>query len=160
MTNRFSTAEPTEREAGIAAAALAVQRGQLVVLPTDTVYGVGADAFSPDAVKRLLAAKGRGRDMPPPVLVSAATTLDALHGDLDAIAGWQNPDWLDIPIPTLVVTAESDTPAIQDFARQWSAGLPRAPFASIPRAGHMMPIEQPELTTAVITDWLLTEGIT
>ncbi len=78
MTNRFSTAEPTEREAGIAAAALAVQRGQLVVLPTDTVYGVGADAFSPDAVKRLLAAKGRGRDMPPPVLVSAATTLDAL----------------------------------------------------------------------------------
>ena len=78
MTNRFSTAEPTEREAGIAAAALAVQRGQLVVLPTDTVYGVGADAFSPEAVKRLLAAKGRGRDMPPPVLVSAATTLDAL----------------------------------------------------------------------------------
>jgi tRNA threonylcarbamoyl adenosine modification protein (Sua5/YciO/YrdC/YwlC family) len=78
LTNRFSTAEPTEREAGIAAAALAVQRGQLVVLPTDTVYGVGADAFSPEAVKRLLAAKGRGRDMPPPVLVSAATTLDAL----------------------------------------------------------------------------------
>jgi L-threonylcarbamoyladenylate synthase len=78
LTNRFSTAEPTEREAGIAAAALAVQRGQLVVLPTDTVYGIGADAFSPEAVKRLLAAKGRGRDMPPPVLVSAATTLDAL----------------------------------------------------------------------------------
>jgi tRNA threonylcarbamoyl adenosine modification protein (Sua5/YciO/YrdC/YwlC family) len=48
------------------------------VLPTDTVYGVGADAFDPEAVKRLLEAKGRGRDMPPPVLVSAATTLDAL----------------------------------------------------------------------------------
>lgn len=78
MTNRFSTVDPTEREAGIAAAALAVQRGQLVVLPTDTVYGVGTDAFSPEAVRRLLAAKGRGRDMPPPVLVSAATTLDAL----------------------------------------------------------------------------------
>jgi tRNA threonylcarbamoyl adenosine modification protein (Sua5/YciO/YrdC/YwlC family) len=78
LTNRFSTADPTEREAGIAAAALAVQRGQLVVLPTDTVYGIGTDAFSPDAVRRLLAAKGRGRDMPPPVLVSAATTLDAL----------------------------------------------------------------------------------
>ena len=45
---------------------------QLVVLPTDTVYGVGADAFDPDAVQRLLDAKGRGRDMPPPVLVSAA----------------------------------------------------------------------------------------
>jgi tRNA threonylcarbamoyl adenosine modification protein (Sua5/YciO/YrdC/YwlC family) len=75
---RFSTADETEREAGIANAALAVQRGQLVVLPTDTVYGIGADAFDAEAVRRLLAAKGRGREMPPPVLVSAPTTLDAL----------------------------------------------------------------------------------
>ncbi len=78
MGQRFSTAEETEREAGVAAAALAVQRGQLIVLPTDTVYGVGADAFDAAAVRALLAAKGRGRDMPPPVLVSAASTLDAL----------------------------------------------------------------------------------
>ena len=75
---RFNTDEAVEREAGIASATLAVQRGRLVVLPTDTVYGIGADAFDPDAVRRLLAAKGRGREMPPPVLVSAATTLDAL----------------------------------------------------------------------------------
>src|SRR4051794_33921575 len=75
---RFSTGDPVEREAGLAAAALAVQRGQLVVLPTDTVYGIGADAFDAEAVSRLLAAKGRGREMPPPVLVSAPTTLDAL----------------------------------------------------------------------------------
>jgi tRNA threonylcarbamoyl adenosine modification protein (Sua5/YciO/YrdC/YwlC family) len=78
VSNRFETADETAREAGIAAAALAVQRGELVVLPTDTVYGVGADAFDPAAVRRLLAAKGRGREMPPPVLVSTATTLDAL----------------------------------------------------------------------------------
>ncbi len=78
MSNRFNTHDETEREAGIANAALAVQRGQLVVFPTDTVYGIGADAFDPASVRRLLAAKGRGRDMPPPVLVSAATTLDAL----------------------------------------------------------------------------------
>ncbi len=78
VMQRFSTAEETEREAGIAAATLAVQRGQLIVLPTDTVYGVGADAFDPTAVRALLAAKGRGRDMPPPVLVSAVSTLDAL----------------------------------------------------------------------------------
>ena len=45
---RFRTADETEREAGIADAALAVQRGQLVVLPTDTVYGIGADAFDAD----------------------------------------------------------------------------------------------------------------
>ncbi|QNN51958.1 L-threonylcarbamoyladenylate synthase [Nocardioides mesophilus] len=86
MTQRYRTTEPEEREAGIAAAALAVQRGELVVLPTDTVYGVGADAFSPEAVKRLLEAKGRGRSMPPPVLVSAATTLDALTVGVPAYA--------------------------------------------------------------------------
>jgi tRNA threonylcarbamoyl adenosine modification protein (Sua5/YciO/YrdC/YwlC family) len=78
VSNRFDTHQETEREEGVAAAALAVQRGQLVVFPTDTVYGIGADAFDPASVRRLLAAKGRGRDMPPPVLVSAPTTLDAL----------------------------------------------------------------------------------
>jgi pimeloyl-ACP methyl ester carboxylesterase len=84
----------------------------------------------------------------------ARTTLDALHGDLDAIAGWQNPDWLAIDVPVLVMTADADTPAIQDYARRWAAGLRHATFASIPRAGHMMPIEQPELTARVIVEWL------
>ena len=70
--------DDTDREAAIDAASLAVRRGELVVLPTDTVYGLAADAFDPAAVRRLLRAKGRGPEMPPPVLVSAATTLDAL----------------------------------------------------------------------------------
>lgn len=78
VTDRFSTSSDDEREAAIEAASLAVQRGELVVLPTDTVYGIGADAFDPQAVRSLLAAKGRGREMPPPVLVSSTTTLDAL----------------------------------------------------------------------------------
>lgn len=78
MSQRYPTGTDEEREAAVEAASLAVQRGDLVVLPTDTVYGVGADAFDPAAVRGLLAAKGRGREMPPPVLVSAATTLDAL----------------------------------------------------------------------------------
>lgn len=82
----FDTADPDTREAGVAAATVAVQRGELVVLPTDTVYGVGADAFEPNAVRRLLRAKGRGRDMPPPVLVSAAGTLDALAIGVPAYA--------------------------------------------------------------------------
>ncbi|NYD59652.1 tRNA threonylcarbamoyl adenosine modification protein (Sua5/YciO/YrdC/YwlC family) [Nocardioides marinisabuli] len=75
---RHGTSTPEEREKALDAASLAIQRGGLVVLPTDTVYGIGADAFDPAAVRALLEAKGRGRDMPPPVLVSAATTLDAL----------------------------------------------------------------------------------
>lgn len=59
-----------------------VSRGGLVVLPTDTVYGIGADAFTPDAVAALLAAKGRGRQMPPPVLVPDVRTLDGLCTDV------------------------------------------------------------------------------
>lgn len=55
-----------------------VSRGGLLVLPTDTVYGIGADAFDADAVAALLAAKGRGRQMPPPVLIPDVRTLDGL----------------------------------------------------------------------------------
>jgi tRNA threonylcarbamoyl adenosine modification protein (Sua5/YciO/YrdC/YwlC family) len=78
MSTRYPVGDPDEREAAVEAATLAIRRGQLIVLPTDTVYGIGADAFDPAAVRKLLAAKGRGREMPPPVLVSAITTLDAL----------------------------------------------------------------------------------
>jgi tRNA threonylcarbamoyl adenosine modification protein (Sua5/YciO/YrdC/YwlC family) len=48
------------------------------VIPTDTVYGVAADAFDPKAVERLLHAKGRERTSPPPVLIPGIPTLDAL----------------------------------------------------------------------------------
>ncbi|MGV8847169.1 L-threonylcarbamoyladenylate synthase [Tessaracoccus sp.] len=65
-------------ESGIAAAAEAVAAGECIVLPTDTVYGIGADAFSSTAVQRLLDAKHRGRDMPPPVLVAEPSMLRAL----------------------------------------------------------------------------------
>jgi len=78
MSSRYDTSDDAAREEGIAEAGRAVQRGRLVIVPTDTVYGLGADAFSPAAVQRLLNAKGRGRQMPPPVLVSAKTTLEAL----------------------------------------------------------------------------------
>lgn len=83
---RFPTTTPEERESAIEAAALALQRGDLAVVPTDTVYGIAADAFDADAVADLLAAKGRGREMPPPVLVSNVSTLDALARDVPAFA--------------------------------------------------------------------------
>ena len=71
MSVRYDCADAQQRETGIAAAVAAVQQGGIVVLPTDTVYGIGADAFTPSAVSILLAAKGRGRNMPPPVLVGS-----------------------------------------------------------------------------------------
>src|SRR5271154_2865022 len=72
------------RESGIDAAVSALRGGELVVLPTDTVYGIAADAFTPDAVRAMLAAKGRGRNVPSPVLVGTTRAAAALVDDLGA----------------------------------------------------------------------------
>lgn len=86
MPQSFDCADPDARAAGLAAAGAAVGAGQLVVLPTDTVYGIGADAFTPSAVEALLAAKGRGRDMPVPVLIGTMRTLDGIAARLSDAA--------------------------------------------------------------------------
>jgi len=74
----YDCSDPEAREAGLAAAAEAISRGELVLTPTDTVYGVAADAFTPAAVAGLLVAKNRGRAMPVPVLIAEASTLAGL----------------------------------------------------------------------------------
>jgi L-threonylcarbamoyladenylate synthase len=79
---RFDVTGEDGRTAAIEAARKAVAAGERVVLPTDTVYGIGADAFSAEAVQGLLDAKGRGRDMPPPVLIGDASLLRALATDV------------------------------------------------------------------------------
>ncbi len=78
MSETFDCADEMQRRSGIASAISALKGGRLVVLPTDTVYGIGADAFDGAAVAALLAAKGRGRDMPVPVLVGSWHTIDGL----------------------------------------------------------------------------------
>ncbi|MFI6791141.1 L-threonylcarbamoyladenylate synthase [Nonomuraea sp. NPDC050383] len=82
MGRTFDCTDLEQRAEGLTEAAAAVRRGELVVLPTDTVYGIGADAFTPAAVTALLEAKGRGRDMPPPVLVGTVRAAGALVEDL------------------------------------------------------------------------------
>ncbi|ASU85308.1 threonylcarbamoyl-AMP synthase [Nocardiopsis gilva YIM 90087] len=84
MSRSYDCADDAKRKDGVADAASCVRRGELVVLPTDTVYGIGTDAFSPSAVASLLNAKGRGRDMPPPVLVGSVRAAQALIDDLGA----------------------------------------------------------------------------
>ena len=74
----FDCRQPANRDRGLAAAVTAVQEGHLVVFPTDTVYGLGADAFKPGAIQGVLDAKGRGRHMPPPVLVDSRATMTQL----------------------------------------------------------------------------------
>jgi L-threonylcarbamoyladenylate synthase len=72
----------------------AIGRGELVVMPTDTVYGIAADAFDAGAVQRLLDAKGRGRSSPPPVLVPSLATLDALAETVpDAVLAMARAFW-------------------------------------------------------------------
>ncbi|MDN4474841.1 L-threonylcarbamoyladenylate synthase [Demequina sp. SYSU T00192] len=74
----LDTHDPATWGPSLDAAVDAVNRGAVIVLPTDTVYGVGADAFSPPSVARLLDVKGRGRQMPPPVLIPDVRTVDGL----------------------------------------------------------------------------------
>ncbi|MEV0370103.1 L-threonylcarbamoyladenylate synthase [Streptomyces sp. NPDC050636] len=88
MARRYDCSDATDRATGLREAASAVRRGELVVLPTDTVYGVGADAFSAEAVSDLLEAKGRGRGMPTPVLVGSPNTLHGLVTDFSELA-WE-----------------------------------------------------------------------
>lgn len=120
MSTRYDAADPDQREAGIAAATTAIRAGELVVLPTDTVYGVGADAFDATAVQRLLDAKGRGREMPPPVLISTAATLDALASEV--------PSWARLlvekywPGPLTIVVREQGS-------LQWDLGETRGTVA-------------------------------
>ncbi|MER5702648.1 L-threonylcarbamoyladenylate synthase [Micromonospora sp. NPDC002296] len=73
----YDCRSPADRDRGIAAAIEAVKNGELVVLPTDTVYGIGADAFTPYAVKALSDAKG-GTRQTSSVLIGSRHTLDGL----------------------------------------------------------------------------------
>jgi L-threonylcarbamoyladenylate synthase len=67
-----------DRDRGVAAAVEAVKSGELVVMPTDTVYGIGADAFTPHAITALHHARSVTNQVPPPVLVGSRHTLDGL----------------------------------------------------------------------------------
>jgi L-threonylcarbamoyladenylate synthase len=78
MAAEFDCSDPSELLSGVRLTRAVIERGELAVIPTDTVYGIAADAFSPAAVQRLLDAKGRGRNSPPPVLIPSIETLDAL----------------------------------------------------------------------------------
>ncbi|OZM73827.1 threonylcarbamoyl-AMP synthase [Amycolatopsis antarctica] len=78
MSVVYDCSRQDTRSDGLTAAAGAVRSSRLVVLPTDTVYGIGADAFDQGAVQSLLRAKNRGPDMPVGVLVGSWSTVDGL----------------------------------------------------------------------------------
>lgn len=106
MSDVFDCTSAQGRSDAVAAAVDVVGAGGLVVLPTDTVYGVGCDAFNADAVAALLEAKGRGRDMPPPVLVPNPRTVDGLARDVPGYARTMVERFWPGPL-TLVLKAQS-----------------------------------------------------
>ncbi|WP_225753498.1 L-threonylcarbamoyladenylate synthase [Actinotalea sp. Marseille-Q4924] len=79
---------PSDRatEAQVAAAVAALRRGELVAFPTETVYGLGADAADPAAVARVFAAKGRPADHPLIVHLASAAQLDDWAVDVPEVA--------------------------------------------------------------------------
>lgn len=103
MASIYDCSVDSELLTGMRLARAAIGRGELVVIPTDTVYGVAADAFNPAAVQRLLDAKGRGRQSPPPVLVPGIPTLAALAervpDEVDALVKAFWPGGLTIVLP-------------------------------------------------------------
>ena len=81
-TTSYNCTNDAQRAEGLAHAQKAIAAKQVIVMPTDTVYGIAADAFSAQAVATLLAAKGRGRNMPPPVLIPRIGTMEGLAVDI------------------------------------------------------------------------------
>ncbi|MGP9649578.1 L-threonylcarbamoyladenylate synthase [Glutamicibacter sp. AOP38-B1-38] len=82
MSTTFDVSNAEQRAAAISAAKETLGEKRCIVLPTDTVYGIGADAFSPQGVAMLMASKGRSRNMPPPVLIAQVATMDGLARDI------------------------------------------------------------------------------
>lgn len=86
MQRIYDCSVDTDLLTGFRQAKVALQRGELVVMPTDTVYGIAADAFSQAGVELLLSTKGRDKKVPPPVLIPKVETLSALATDLPLVA--------------------------------------------------------------------------
>ncbi|WP_166985501.1 L-threonylcarbamoyladenylate synthase [Canibacter zhoujuaniae] len=105
MAEVFDIKDATRLLPAVRTARNAIRRGELIVLPTDTVYGVAADAFNPGAVQDLLAAKGRTRQSPPPVLIPNLGTLHALAAEVsESVAKLAEAFW---PGPlTLIMVAQ------------------------------------------------------
>jgi L-threonylcarbamoyladenylate synthase len=86
VTTTYNCTSDDQRTEGLQHAQRAISEKKCIVMPTDTVYGIAADAFSPLAVTMLLASKGRSRQMPPPVLIPRVNALDGLATDVPADA--------------------------------------------------------------------------
>ena len=86
MQRIYDCSLDTDLLTGMRQAKVAIGRAELAVIPTDTVYGIAADAFNAKAVQALLDAKGRDRTAPPPVLIAKTETMQALAANVPSVA--------------------------------------------------------------------------
>lgn len=86
MERIYDCSLDTDLLTGMRLAKVSLGRKELAVFPTDTVYGLAADAFSHEGVKKLLDAKGRDRRSPPPVLIGNTAALEGLAKDVPQLA--------------------------------------------------------------------------
>ena len=109
-TETESSKARSKRADDIAAGISALKRGNVIVFPTETLYGLGADALNSGAVEQVFQLKGRDPKNPIPVLVSDQAMLLTLVADIPSAAKTlMNHFW---PGPlTLVLPARRDIPA-------------------------------------------------
>ena len=86
MQRIYDCSVDTDLLTGMRLAKVSLGRKELVVLPTDTVYGLACDAFSHEGVEKLLKTKGRDRQSPPPVLIGNTSALEGLAQEVPALA--------------------------------------------------------------------------
>jgi len=118
-----------DRDRGVAAAIEAVKSGELVVMPTDTVYGIGADAFTPHAITALHHARAVTRQVPPPVLVGSRHTLDGLVYSLPKAARELADAFWPGPLTILVEHSPSLQWDLGDTGGQVAVRMPLHPVA-------------------------------
>ena len=103
----FSCDDPKQREGGVQAAVKAVRAGELILLPTDTIYGIGADPFNTGAVESLRSVKGMAPSIPLPILVGNWNAFEAVVQGVDApVRTLIEAFW---PGPLTLVTRQTET---------------------------------------------------
>lgn len=107
-----------------------LRRGGLVAFPTDTLFGLGADAFNETAVERVFHAKGRAHGMPLPLLLADLEDLSQVAQDAPPLAFSLAERFWPGPL-TLVVSAAPRVPALVT-ARGWKVAV-RVPDHPVPR---------------------------
>lgn len=86
MQKIYDCSVDVELLSGFRQAKVGLDRGEVVVIPTDTVYGLAADAFNAKGVELLMTTKGSEKALPPTVLIPRVETMSALATDLPLIA--------------------------------------------------------------------------